>query len=104
MADSFIYDYEIKALNYLKLPDGAIIFDIGCSYGEYTQEVVRKMGNRPYTVHCFDPVEDFNRIQKERFKSYSNIIQNQLALCDEKGEVMFYRIKAPGNQAAEGCS
>jgi len=104
MADPFIFADEIYALEYLKLPDAAIIFDIGCSYGEYTLEVIKKMGNRPFTVHCFDPVQDFCKIQKQRFKNFTNIIINNLALYDKKGESMFYRINAPGNQGAEGCS
>jgi FkbM family methyltransferase len=100
----FIFQDEIDALNYLKLPDNAVIFDVGCSYGEYTEEVIRKMNGRPFTVHCFEPVADLCEKQKFRFKDLPNIKINCLALCEGKTKMEFFRIKAPTNQGAEGCS
>lgn len=104
MADPFIYNDEILALNALNIPDNAVIFDVGCSYGEYTLEVLKKTGDKPITVHCFDAVEDFCVIQRERFKQYPNIKINNFAVSDTKGEASFIKINAPDNQAAGGCS
>lgn len=100
----YLFDIEVYILQQLPLPDNAVIFDVGCSYGDYTEELIRKMGDRPYTVHCFDAVEDFCNIQRNSFGGLPHIRINNIALGNRKGETAFFRIKAPGNEAAEGCS
>lgn len=102
----FIFDDEIKAINALDLPQQAVLFDVGCSYGEYTLEVAKKMNGQPFTVHAFEPAQRLCDIQKERFKKVPNLrfYINNLAVSDHEGDAAFIRINAPGNQAAEGCS
>jgi len=100
----FLFKYEVYIIDYLPLPDNAVIFDIGCSYGEYTSEVIRKMGKRPFSVHCFDPVKDFCNKQCDLFGHIPGIRINNFGLYNEKKESIFYRINAPGNEASEGCS
>jgi len=103
MSDPFIYNDEVLALSALNLPDNAVVFDVGCSYGEYSLEVAKKMNGRPFELHCFDPVKDFCDIHEGRLSRFGAKINN-IGLSDHKGESAFFRIKAPGNQAAEGCS
>ena len=100
----YLFDIEVYILQQLPLPDNAVIFDVGCSYGDYTEELIRKMGDSPYTVHCFDAVEDFCNIQRNSFGKLPHIRINNIALGNRKGEIVFFRINAPGNEPAEGCS
>lgn len=100
----YLFDIEVFILNHIPLPDNAVVFDIGCSYGEYTVALIEKMGDRPYTVHCFDPVKDFCEIQRKQFGHFANIRINNFGISNKKGESIFYRIFAPDNEAAEGCS
>ena len=101
----YLFDIEVYILQFkIPLPDNAVVFDVGCSYGDYTEELIRKMGSRPYTVHCFDAVSDFCDIQRNSFGYLPNVRINNLALGNRKGEIVFFRINAPKNEPAEGCS
>ena len=100
----YLFEIEVFILDSLPLPDNAVVFDIGCSYGEYTIELIRKMGDRPYTVHCFDPVADFCNIQRKEFGHLPHIRINNFGMSNMRGEATFFRINAPGNEPAEGCS
>lgn len=103
MDNPFIFNDEILALNHLNIRPGATVFDVGCSYGEYTLEVIKKIKG-PFDGHCFEPVSELCEIQRERFKDHPYIKINNFGIADFTGERILYRIKAPGNQAAEGCS
>lgn len=98
----YLFDIEVFILNHLPLPDNAVVFDVGCSYGEYTIALIEKMRDIPYTVHCFDPVSDFCEIQRREFGHHLNIHINNFGISDHKGDATFCRIK--GNEAMEGCS
>lgn len=102
----FIFDDEINALAAIPLPDNAILFDVGCSYGEYTLEMAKIMNGRPFTVHAFEANPKLIGVEGDRFDKVPNLTYylNNFAVTDRQGEVSFMVIDAPGNQAAEGCS
>jgi FkbM family methyltransferase len=97
-----ITEKEIEVLNYV-LKGRMTIFDIGCSYGEYSLYIIDKMFGEQFKLHCFEPEGDFFAIECEEMGNYKNITLNNFALTDKEGIRDFYRIKSPSRDR-EGCS
>jgi FkbM family methyltransferase len=93
---------EIEVLDHI-LKGGMTIFDIGCSYGDYSSYIIDKMFGEPFELHCFEPVTDFFNVEQSRMGHYKNIHLNNIALTDKRGMERFYRIQSESKEV-EGCS
>lgn len=81
---------ELEVVKKIKLSDGAVLFDIGCSYGAKTEEYINKLGGKNFTIHCFEPLPLQYNEEVKKFGHLSNIHLNNVALSDKSGLLPFY--------------
>lgn len=81
---------ELEVVEKIKLSDGAVLFDIGCSYGAKTQEYISKLDGSNFTIHCFEPLPIQYNEEVEKYGHLSNVYLNNIALSDKIGILPFY--------------
>jgi FkbM family methyltransferase len=80
-------------INYLQ--EGMTVFDVGANIGELTM-LFSKFVGRQGQVHAFEPSNaTFEHLElvcstAMRYRSYRNIVLNQLALTEKEGEMSLY--------------
>lgn len=68
---------------YLKLNEKSIVFDLGGYEGNFSSNLFSRS---PCKIHIFEPVPNFAKNIKERFKNNKNIICNAYGLCSNNKE------------------
>lgn len=81
---------ELEVVQKIKLSDGAILFDIGCSYGDKTQEYINKLQGTNFTIHCFEPLPIQYNEEVQKYGHLPNVYLNNVALSDKNGILPFY--------------
>jgi FkbM family methyltransferase len=84
---------ELEVVEKLQLPNNAICFDIGCSYGAKTQEYIDKLNGTDFTIHCFEPLPLQYNQEVEKYGHLDNIHLNNVALSNESGTLPFYWVE-----------
>jgi FkbM family methyltransferase len=73
------------------LEKGDVIFDLGANVGYYALLAASKVGNQG-KVYSFEPSKDnyAKLLENVKLNHFSNIVLNQLAVSDQKGETFLY--------------
>lgn len=82
-AEILLQKYLIKCLR-----DDEIFFDIGSHHGFYSL-LAHKISKR-VQIHAFEPTQTHYNVLKKNIALYPNIIANEIALTEHKGEITFY--------------
>jgi len=80
---------EVRLLYYFRndLKDFKTVFDIGTYHGNFVDLLLSK--NNDLNVHCFEPTADTFRFLSEKYKEKKNIVLNNVAVSNYKGESEF---------------
>jgi FkbM family methyltransferase len=75
---------EIFAMNYIKgrVPQNAVIFDVGANEGDFSKEILRIFDNN-VVLHCFEPSETVFKLLQNRIKN-QNVTFHRVGFGEKK--------------------
>ena len=78
---------KLSEINLLKrfIPSGAVIFDIGAEFGQYSK-IFANIHNKSCTVYCFEPVDYTREVLIKVLKKYHNTSIFSNAFLDTDGK------------------
>jgi len=75
---------------YLKINEQSIVFDLGGYEGNFSSNLFSRS---PCKIHIFEPVPEFAKNIKKRFKNNKNITCNPYGLCNNNEEKIINLLK-----------
>ncbi len=82
---------EQWVMNYIKtkLPDDGIVFDVGANIGNYTLELLSRLGNK-IEIYCFEPSGKTFEVLSEKIHGSDNIKAFNFGFGDKEESVTLY--------------
>lgn len=68
-----------------------VIFDIGANIGEYSELLVKKLNNKSYSLHIFEPQKNCFVDLLKKFKDNKNIFLNNFGISDDDKTATIYK-------------
>ncbi len=72
-------------------PDSPVIFDVGANQGQYTSELLTRLGpDKNFTIHCFEPSPATFKILTGNHGGNPRAVLNNFGLSKEPGRSVLY--------------
>jgi FkbM family methyltransferase len=79
---------EVESALSLLPTKAKLIMDMGANVGSYTEELLRLVPGAE--IHLFEPIKENAKLLTEKFKSFPNLVINEVAISDKNGAAILY--------------